>query len=276
MQREPVTLIPFGPEHLDGAWRLSQQAKWPHRREDWAMGLALSQGFVAVTAAGAMVGTVLLTPYKHDTATINMVIVDESQRGQGLGRRLMAAVLPLAGSRPLRLIATQEGLPLYQKLGFIETGRIVQHQGIAAPLAAPAGVTAGDAADIPAIAALDRAAFAADREGLMGCLANLARFAVLRQGAEITGYAALRAFGRGEVIGPVVANSLADAQALIAFFIAARPGAFLRVDTPAESGLAPWLTAQGLAPVGGGVTMQRPLHPAPTASLFALANQALG
>lgn len=36
MQASQIDIISFGPEHIDGAFMLSQQAQWPHRREDWA------------------------------------------------------------------------------------------------------------------------------------------------------------------------------------------------------------------------------------------------
>ena len=125
-----TAIAPFRPEHLDPAVRLSLQAGWPHRLEDWQMALAISEGFVAVEGDGKVAGTILLTPYGEDCATINMVIVDEAMRGRGLGRRLMDAALTRAADRPLRLTATAEGLPLYRKLGFVETGTVVQHQGI--------------------------------------------------------------------------------------------------------------------------------------------------
>ncbi len=41
-----------------------------------------------------------MTPYGDDCATINMVIVDASMRGRGVGRRLMDEALGLGGARP--------------------------------------------------------------------------------------------------------------------------------------------------------------------------------
>jgi GNAT superfamily N-acetyltransferase len=161
-------LITFGPEHLEGAVRLSQQAKWPHRLDDWRMALELSKGLVAVAANGtSIIGTILVTPYKENVATINMVVVDEMARGRGLGRRLLDAAMTLAGSRALRLIATRDGLPLYEKLGFRNTGMIVQYQGHVRTIEASAGARAAKARDIPAIAGIDRMAFGADRESLI-------------------------------------------------------------------------------------------------------------
>jgi ribosomal protein S18 acetylase RimI-like enzyme len=209
---------------------------------------------------------------------VNMVIVDEAMRGRGLGRKLMDAAMKLAGDRPLRLVATAEGLPLYEKLGFRQTGRILQHQGIAAELAAPMATSAAAMTDFSAITELDRQAFGADRADLIAYLAKVGELAVVRRNGRVTGFAVLRSFGRGEVIGPVIAGNLEDAKALVAHFIALRPGVFLRVDTTAAAGLSGWLAEQGFAHVGGGIAMMKPSIPVAdsAATIFALANQALG
>ncbi|RUM22339.1 N-acetyltransferase [Rhizobium vallis] len=278
MQTRQIDLVAFGPEHLEGAVELSRQAGWPHRLEDWQMAFVLSEGAVAIKD-GRVVGTVLTTIYEADCATINMVIVDEVMRGRGLGRKLMDAALELAGNRPLRLVATEQGSPLYEKLGFRETGAIRQHQGVAKEITALPGTEAATAGDMEAIIELDRRAFGADRRRLLAYLAAAGEFAVMRRDGRVCGFAALRTFGRGEVIGPVVAGSLDDAKALVAHFIARRPGQFLRVDTTVDTGLVPWLAEQGLAHVGGGIAMAKPMIPGradPAAATFALVNQALG
>lgn len=111
MQTNEIELTAFGPEYLEAAIRLSRQAGWPHRLEDWQMALALSEGIVAVED-GRVVGTVLVTPYKRDCATINMVIVDEAARSrprsQADGRRIPDRRRPAApaggdGRRPAAL-----------------------------------------------------------------------------------------------------------------------------------------------------------------------------
>ncbi|EJC83207.1 putative acyltransferase [Rhizobium leguminosarum bv. trifolii WSM2297] len=277
MQTSQIDFAAFGSEHLGAALELSRQAGWPHRPEDWEMARALSEGVVAIEG-DRVVGTVLVTPYKQDCATINMVIVDEAMRGRGLGRKLMHAAIELAGDRPLRLVATAEGLPLYEKLGFRQTGRILQHQGIAAKVAAPMTTSAATMTDLSAVIELDRQAFRADRADLIAYLAKVGELAVVRSNGRVSGFAVLRTFGRGEVIGPVIASNLEDAKALIAHFIAVRPGVFLRVDTTAASGLSDWLAEQGFAHVGSGIAMMKPSIPSAESgtTIFALANQALG
>ncbi|MBB4350774.1 GNAT family N-acetyltransferase [Aliirhizobium cellulosilyticum] len=279
MQMGDIEIRAFAAEHLASAVRLSQEAGWPHRPEDWLVAQQLSEGVVAVEENGNVVGTALVTPYGSDCATINMVIVDSAMRGRGLGRRLMDAALAIGGARPLRLIATSDGLPLYEKLGFGQTGAILQHQGIVASARSSANTQAVTADDLPAITALDRQAFGADRTSLMRKLFEIGEFAVIRNDSEITGFACIRVFGRGEVIGPVVTGNLEDAQSLVSHFLAQRIGSFVRVDTIAAAGLAPWLSEHALSHVGGGIAMSRPhsiQSAASTATTFALANQALG
>lgn len=279
MQQGEIELQDFGPDHIEGAVALSRQENWPHRPQDWQMALQLSSGAVALDDQGRVTGTILVTPYGGDCAMINMVIVDRNARGKGLGRRLMEQAFALAGDRPLRLVATTDGMPLYRKLGFAPSGTILQHQGNVAKLGAPDGVEAASASDQPEIKAMDRDAYGADRQALIDALAERGQFAVIRRDGAIKAYAVIRPFGRGEVIGPVIADSAADAKVLISFFAASRPGAFLRVDTDSRTGLAGWLTEIGLAHVGGGVAMDRPAR-ADAATVrpkvYALANQALG
>lgn len=279
MQQGEIAIQDFGPDHIEGAVALSRQENWPHRPQDWQMALQLSSGAVALDDQGRVAGTILVTPYGADCAMINMVIVDRNVRGKGLGRRLMEQALALAGDLPLRLVATADGMPLYEKLGFVPSGTILQHQGKVAELGALDGVEAAVANDLPDIKALDRDAYGADRQALIDALAERGQFAVIRRNGAIEAYAAIRPFGRGEVIGPVIAGSYDEAKALIAFFASTRPGAFLRVDTDSRTGIAGWLEEIGLAHAGGGVAMDRPpkngaeqIRP----KIYALANQALG
>ncbi|KQU98827.1 GNAT family acetyltransferase [Mesorhizobium sp. Root102] len=279
MQLSEIQLQAFGPEHIEGAVALSRQENWPHRPQDWQMALRLSSGAVALDDQGRVTGTILVTPYGAACAMINMVIVDKNVRGKGLGRRLMDQALALAGDRPLRLVATTAGMQLYEKLGFVPSGTILQHQGNVTELGAPEGVEAAGADDLPTIKAMDRDAYGANREALIDALAERGQFAIIRRNGAIEAYAAIRPFGRGEVIGPVIAGNVEDAKALIRFFATTRPGAFLRVDTDSRAGIADWLGEIGLAHVGGGVTMDRPSRKDAAQArpkVYALANQALG
>lgn len=276
MQTTQLDIVPFGPQHLEGALALSRQAGWPHRLADWETALKLSTG-VVVLENDKVVGTTLTTHF-GGCATINMVIVAETMRGRGLGRRLMEAGLDAAHGVPCRLVATQEGLPLYEKMGFRQVGDILQCQGICAAVEAPMDVEWMQSGDLAEIAVLDNAAFGADRSKLISFIKDVGRFAVIRRDGHVAGFAATRPFGRGEVIGPVVAANAEDARKLIQFQIAARSDRFLRIDTPKDLGLSQWLAECGLVHVGDATAMRRggQTNPSPHVITFALANQAFG
>lgn len=264
---------PLTEDDLTNAVALSAAESWPHRTEDWGMLLSLGRG-VGAYLGDRLVGTAMAMPF-GDVATACMIIVAGEMRGRGLGRGLMQQAMALVTPREWRLVATEDGLPLYVKLGFRETGRILQHQGFVAPVASPDGVRWAGEGDLPALAALDRAATGGERDALLAALVRSGQIAQLADGS---GYAALRPFGRGEVAGPVVASDGESARRLLAFLFAERTGAFLRVDTPEAGGLAPWLTDLGLRHVGGGRSMTRgiPVETDPALFPFALAAQALG
>lgn len=273
-----LQILPFTANHVEAAVSLSRNEGWPHQAKDWALVASISRGYVA-SEDGRVVGTAFSTAFGDDVAMLNMIIVDEAMRGRGLGRRLVETIMRDAGKRSLRLTATKAGQPLYAKLGFVEAGEILQHQGEVAAVSSPDGVEDAKPADFKAIVALDRQAFGADRSGLFDKLLAQGEAVVTREGGVVTGFALSRPFGRGDVIGPVVAPNEASAKRLITAHFARRQGGFLRVDTPAERGLGPWLAGKGLAHVGGGVTMicgaPQPSKE-PDARTYALTSQALG
>lgn len=274
-----LDIAPFTSEHLGDAVRLSQQVNWPHRIEDWALMLSVSQGGVAI-CDGQVIGTALTTLYGEDHATSNMIIVESAYQGRGLGRRLMDQVLAIAVGRENRLVATEIGLPLYSKLGFKVTGRISQHQGVLRNTPNDDGRCAwDDAPDLERLCELDRQACGMDRHRLMRALMDVGQVAVVRDGGAVSGFAVLRDFGRGKVVGPVVCADTETAKLLISFSMSSATDTFIRVDLPEESGLYEWVSDLGLEHVGEHVRMTlNPHEPEKqnTFKTFALVSQAMG
>jgi len=279
-----VTLRPMVAADLPAAHALSEELRWPHRLADWEMGLRLGEGRVA-ERDGAVVGTAMRWRWGPRHATIGLVIVQPVCQGRRIGQRLMHAVMEGLDDVTLLLHATPEGLGLYERLGFRAIGQVRQHQGLPgpAPLVAlgsgwrlrPAG-----AADLPALVDLDHGARGMARDRLVAeLLAHAEAGVVLDHDDRPRGYALLRRFGRGHVIGPVVAPDMAGARALIAHLAGHTAGRFTRLDIDAETGLAHFLEDLGLKRVDAPTTMRRgpadPLSPgAPV--LVSLATQALG
>jgi GNAT superfamily N-acetyltransferase len=275
---DDVVLVPFANEHLGAALRLSQEMSWPYRLEDWAVALELGQGFVLRNGAGTLIATAAWWAYGEDHASAGMIIVAKAAQGLGHGARLMDALLAAAHPRTITLNSTAEGLALYERRGFVRIGVIQQHQGVLNErheAASPRLVRAMAPTDAEAIARLDRQATGWARREMLDRLVQVGDGYVLARNGEPRGYAISRLFGRGHVIGPVVAESAADARALIEAALARLGQVFVRVDTSATSQLGDWLESIGLRQVGDATTMVKGPHIAPVgpARMFALANQ---
>lgn len=95
---------------------------------------------------------------------------------------------------------------------------------------------------------------------------------------NITGFALIREFGRGYVIGPVMASSKEQAQAMIQSLVNNHVGDFVRIDIPESSELSTWLAQIGLPQVNTVVEMVRGTPPLRDTQMrqFALISQALG
>lgn len=160
-------------------------------------------------------------PQGDDFATIGLVITSPRTQAQGTGRWLMDQVFDRCGDRDLSLNATHAAYHLYVSLGFTKEAVVHMCQGEVAPKrpALPAlegelsALTSGGIEDV---AALDARAFGKNRQKLLSLLAENASICVLRRSGTIVGYSMCREFGRGHVIGPIVASNDCDAIHLTA------------------------------------------------------------
>lgn len=277
-----VDLRQMTADDLTAAHDLSHEQKWPHRLEDWEMMFGLGSGYVA-ELDGEIVGTAMSWLYGDDAATLGMVIVSPKAQGMGIGRRLMDRVLADLDGRTVMLNATDEGLPLYRKMGFEPIGPVFQHQGAAfavpvAELIPDERVRPLGSKDMDTLHMLARRATGMDRDRLLDALVPGAQGVVLTRSNEPVGFALFRRFGRGYVVGPTIAPDTGGAKALISHWLGSNSGIFCRLDVPEESGLSGWLDELGLPCVGRVVRMTRGHHPKadPDIRIFSLTTQALG
>jgi GNAT superfamily N-acetyltransferase len=279
-----TTVRPMYAGDLAVMHRLAQQMSWPHRAEDCALMFELGAGIVAVDAAKEPIGVGMRWSFGRDTGTIGMMLVARERQGRGIGRILMDALIADSGSRSLMLNATAEGLGLYEKLGFRRTGLVRQHQAWFAekpvlPAAPTVPLRRAVPADHATLSALDAAAFGADRAAMIQGLLASGDAWLVDSAAGVAGFAILRPFGRGMMIGPVIAPGEDEAIALVAAAAGAGWPGVLRIDIPAEATrLGAWLAAAGLPAIDTVTTMLRGDWPAlPKApQRFGLALQALG
>jgi GNAT superfamily N-acetyltransferase len=276
----PGDVVALTADHLPQALALSQAVHWPYRAEDWSFAFGLGQGF-AIEGDGRLLGIALWWPYGVDHASAGMVIVAEDAQRLGIGARLMAALLADAAGRTIILNSTEEGKPLYTRLNFKPYGAVHQHQAVldrAPATDASVPLRAAGPQDWAELYALDRAASGMERTALLDALSAIADVLVVEQEGRIAGYGCARRWGRGVVIGPVIAEDAADARALIAALAARNVGQFVRIDVTLASGFSAWLEDIGLPQVGRVVAMAlgAPPQADPPATLYALSNQSLG
>ena len=107
---------------IPSALELSAEAGWNQTAEDWRALIELSPGgCLGIELGGELASTATLLCYGQRLAWIGMVLTRIRYRGRGFARRLLAEALRLADQmriETVKLDATEQGRPLYEKLGF--------------------------------------------------------------------------------------------------------------------------------------------------------------
>jgi GNAT superfamily N-acetyltransferase len=225
------------------------------------------QGFLGGYLDGRLIASISVVNYDPAFSFLGFYIAHPDYRGQGYGYRLWQAGIRHAGDRLIGLdgvVAEQEN---YTRSGFVLAYRNIRYGGTvsAIPQAAPGIELRSVSRAGPAVAAMDRTVFPADRpaflEDWFSAPGHLARTAC-REGA-LAGFAVARPCRSGWKIGPLVADDRAVAETLLADLLPAiGRGAEVYLDTPEPNPEAVALAeALGLAP--GFETARMYTGPAP-------------
>ena len=232
---------------------LSLGVGWPHRPADWNFLRRVGQGIVAVDGIGRVFGSAMWFPHGSDFATVGLVITTPRAQANGAGRWLMEQVMQRCEGRNLSLNATKAAYPLYVSLGFDTEAQVFMHQGTLSrfPDVGPVNGVVRDlpAAGIGEVCAFDAQAFGTDRSRQLALLAENSVTGILQRDGKIAGYAMRRDFGRGQVIGPIVAQNDEDAIQLAAWHLGSLQGRNVRIDTREDSGPFADFVAQCKLPV---------------------------
>ncbi|MFC0268906.1 GNAT family N-acetyltransferase [Kushneria aurantia] len=269
----PYRWCRFEDNDLTAALELSTALGWPHRREDWAQMLALGEGIALKDGNGALIGTGFRID-QNDTATLGLIVIHDQWQGKGLGRALTSRLVEAGGAATLMLVATSAGAPLYRRLGFEPCNRVLQYQGViqaVPPTRPPQGLRPIETADRQAVAALE-----AGNQVYGLALREAEDGVIIEDRGRLVGLALRRPFGRGEHIGPVLAENAEQARALIAALLARAEGRFVRLDLvdPVED---EWLSPFGLKRVDQVERMYRGTPPTEgRLRRFGLMSQAMG
>jgi GNAT superfamily N-acetyltransferase len=212
-----ATIRLLGPADINGAMRLTRAAGWNQLPSDWERLLSLEpEGCFTLESGGRVAATTTVVCYGRELAWLGMVLTAPEFRRRGFAESLIARAMQFverSGVATVKLDATDTGINLYRKLGFVEECEIHRWQR------APGPVEAAEILPYRSDLLYDRAGFGADRTAL---LAELAEFGAASLPGE--GYAMGRPGFSAAYFGPCLAKSPESVRKLLRWFLANHGG----------------------------------------------------
>ncbi|WP_337955911.1 GNAT family N-acetyltransferase [Bacillus weihaiensis] len=237
LKKPKLELVQFNNNDIQGLTDLSASVGWDY--DEYEIGTVLSSGIIFghKNFDGKIVSSAAIIPYDTKLASIGMVIVNKEFRGMGLGKDATKKCIDFASSNnSIMLIATEEGRPLYEKMGFITVDFV--HKYLCdnyKPLNKSGGVTIEEfnGNDLKEILKLDKDAFGDKRSKFLQNRINQSeKCLVVRDNqANIIGFGISILGPINLMVGPIVAPD-AQTAALIFDRLASRHQGKLRIDVP--------------------------------------------
>lgn len=186
-------------DDVDAALRLCRLSGWNQLQADWVRLINYQPDGCFVAVSGdQVVGTVTTTSYGTDLAWIGMMLVDPDHRRRGIATELIRASIDYLVAQKIRCIkldATPEGKPVYERLGFQTEWQYHRWQG-----------TIQTHSSVPSpnrhrrTFAMDHAAFGVDRDCWLKRLAEDSDVVWHQDGFGMT-----RPGARATYLGPITA-----------------------------------------------------------------------
>lgn len=265
-----LRIRPMVESDLSDALQLLERAGRPHRLRDLTALFEVGEG-VVIQAGDATVGMGMRWLWGAEEASVGLIAEHPSWREHGVSEQLMNALCSGLERHAVRMQVTPPLPDWATRLGFVHVGDIARLEGRAAlpPLVAlPDGYRLRPAGrkDLLLLTQLDTAATGMTRmKMLQSWLPNALATMVVDHPDGAQGFALMRRFGRGAVIGPVIAPCTETAKALIAHLAAMADGRFLRLDVMNAPDLREWIETIGLEQTGhtalmvkGGLQQRQP------------------
>ena len=156
---------------IPAAMKLKDAAGWNQTEDDWRRLLILEpNGCFGAVKNGRLIGTTTTTTYKDDLAWIGMVLVDPLNRHQGIATRLMETALDYLKDKVaiVKLDATSQGKPVYERFGFQVESMVERWTGLPAKSISYKTPSKGLDSEVRLeLFELDQQAFFADRSKLI-------------------------------------------------------------------------------------------------------------
>lgn len=186
-----------------------------------------------------LIASAAIILYGEKLASIGMVIVHPDYKGSGIGKAITNACMKsVSAQTPIMLIATDEGKPLYEKLGFRAVSYVskyicnsynvnnycMRHEDY---------MMNYEECDLEEIIKLDEYAFGTNRKGFVTKRIMQSEQCIVVKDKEqnVLGYGLSIQTPENKIIGPVVAED--DAMAMrIVHYLAREHHGKLRIDVP--------------------------------------------
>jgi hypothetical protein len=216
---ETLHLTRLAEESIPGCMALSAEAGWNQTADDWAMFVRRGTVF-GLLDGGVPVASGAILPYPGDFAWISMVLVTAKRRRERIGTRILETCCAeiMQRGQVAMLDATPAGERVYRPLGFEPTFGLTRWQGQGAAggdsAKLPAGIRPMARDDMPAVVALDVAAFGAQRQFLLENFSSREpRLAFVTEKGK--GFVLARPGRLATQIGPLIAADEDAAAALL-------------------------------------------------------------
>jgi predicted GNAT family acetyltransferase len=197
---------------MTAAVGLTRGVGWNQLPGDWERLLSIeAAGCFALESSGCLAATTTVVCYGKELAWIGMVLTAPEFRRRGFAHLLMERALEFIerrGVATVKLDATETGIDLYRKYGFVEQCEVHRWQR------APGLVEGAEVLPYCPNLAYDRERFGADRSRLLARLAELGAVSLPGEGYAMCRPGALAAY-----FGPCLANSPESARRLLRGFL---------------------------------------------------------
>ncbi|MBO1578490.1 GNAT family N-acetyltransferase [Bacillus sp. XF8] len=219
---------------------LSESVGWDYSLEEIKTIFQSGIVYGGKNMQGKFIASAAIILYGEKLASIGMVIVHSQYKGKGIGRKITeACIRSVSEKTSIMLIATEEGRPLYERLGFQVVSHVSKY--ICNQYVTPRGYDRNeqhifmdyDEEDSNRIVKLDEAAFGVNRRNFIQRRIEQCEQCVVVKDKEnyIVGYGMSVQTPENRIIGPIVALTDNIASGIVYHLIKDYNGK-LRIDVP--------------------------------------------
>ncbi|EJR55729.1 hypothetical protein IIM_00821 [Bacillus cereus VD107] len=233
----------LGENNIPCLVRLSEVVGWDYNLEE--IETILNSGIIygVQNEQGEIIASAAIILYGGALASIGMVIVHPDYKGRGIGKMITEACIGSVSEKtPIMLIATDEGKPLYEKLGFRTVSYVSKYicnsyNKNYKCVGNEEYIVNYEECDLEEIIQIDEDAFGTNREEFLKCRIIQSEQCIVIKDIQqnVLGYGMSIQTPENKIIGPVVAKN--DAMAMrIVHYLAREHNGKLRIDVPEGKG----------------------------------------